>query len=121
MVNHGYTVKDTTDVVVNRNLIAIQEALDKIAGAVFVPTFYTFVTVGNNGGGRVALIPPKLADGTSPLYRALIGMQLVAAIDLTNAVNLQTSFEQMLSANDQIRQIDSSNLSARTIAFVLQG
>lgn len=111
-------VEDDT---VNRNLNSILQALNVIAAGVTVPLLISFVSNGSNGVGSVALVPPKLPNGTVPLYRALQGMKLVAAIDLTSAVGLQTRFEQILTSSDVIRQIDSANLSGNSIVFVLQG
>lgn len=121
MIDHGYYVKLTDNDNVNRNLNAIHAALDILGRAISVPTIITFVTAGASGVGYVNLIPPKMPDGTAPLYRALSGFSLIAAIDITNNVNLQTSFEQVLKLNDQIKQQTATNLSARMIAFIFQG
>ncbi len=121
MVNHGYDVKRTGQVDIDRNLDAIKQALDVIAGAIVVPQILTFVTLGLNGAGSLPLVPPKMPNGTTPLYRALTGMRLVAAVDLSTLASLQTFFEQSLSKNDAIQQASSLNLSARTIIFVVQG
>ena len=120
-INHGYDVKLTGVDLVDRNLQAVKQALDIVAAAIASPVIVTFVSLGANGVGRVALVPPKMPDGTAPLYRALAGFRLVAAIDLNTLVSLQVSFEQILSSNDSIRQLTSLNLSARNIVFVLQG
>lgn len=121
MINHGYTVKRTGEDVVDRNLDAIEAALGALASAINVPILYTFVSDGLNGTGLVALVPPKLPNGATPLYRALAGMQVVTAVDLTNLTNLQTSFEQVLSNSDSVRQLNSTNLAASSILFILQG
>lgn len=125
-MNHGYDVKRVLDEVnmvdcINQNLNSIKSALDILAAAIIQPELYTFMADGLNGTGKIALVPIKLPNGITPLYRALAGMRLVVAIDLTNATNLQTSFEQILEGNDTIRQLNSTNLSASSLLFILQG
>ncbi len=121
MINHGYDVKRTDNETVNRNLSAIKQALDVIVSGIVNPIWLTFASLGLNGVGSLQLVPPKLPNGTTPLYRALVGMRLVGCLDLTSNQSLQTSFEQVLTANDAIKQISSVNLSANTLVFILQG
>lgn len=120
MLDHGYDVKRSGDDVVDRNLDSIKNALDTIVKALPNKAILTFVVAGNNGVGSIALIPPKMPNGSTPLYRAMGGSKLIAAIDLSSLVNLQTSFEQTLKNSDSIRQLDSTNLSAHKIAFLFQ-
>ncbi len=115
-----YTVKRTGNEVVDRNFDSIAKALEVIIGHLLQPAVISFVSLGSNGVGSVQLTPPKMPDGTSPLYRALAGARLVAAIDLTTNQSLQTSFEQTLSKRDVIQQASSANLSANTLLFILQ-
>lgn len=116
----NYQVQRTGVELIDRNLDLIASALAQLASAIRPTTILTFLTLGNNGGGYVSLVPPKAPDGTTSLYRAQVGSVLVAAVDLTTLASLQTSFEQVLTANDQIKQLSASNLSADKILFLIQ-
>jgi hypothetical protein len=60
---------------------------------------------GSNGIGNVAF--PAAVDGDVVLL----------ALDLTTPANVTSSFEAVISAAGQIRQISAANLSAKNILF----
>ncbi|HLK80242.1 MAG TPA: hypothetical protein VKT99_01930 [Xanthobacteraceae bacterium] len=60
---------------------------------------------GNNGAGGVAF--PAAVDGDVVLF----------ALDLTTPANVTSSFEAVISAAGQIRQISAANLSTKNIFF----
>jgi hypothetical protein len=102
---------------------AVRKEFDRVCKLLLpAPVLVSFLSLGSNGQGIVPLNPIK-SNTTPPfiLRRALVGMQLVAAVNLTDGTDAQLLFEQTLKATDQIRQRATANLSAKTILFILQG
>jgi len=66
------------------------------------------LAAGNNGIGNVSF--PGAVDGDAVLF----------ALDLTTPANVTSSFETAISTAGQIRQTSASNLSSKTIFFVVQ-
>lgn len=119
MIAHGFDVQRGNDLI--RVQQRIKDALDTIVVGVFNSrkTIVTFIVNGLNGAGIVTL-PPIHDVGTGRiLRRAIPGYILIAAANLTDDTDAQSLFEQTVAQFDQIKQLSTTNLSAKRIQFIL--
>jgi hypothetical protein len=70
-------------------------------------SFHSFCTQGNNGTGHVTATGAKIGD------------KVIMAANVTDHVSAAASFEATVTVNDQIQQSSASDLSAKTIVFLV--
>lgn len=119
MIRHGFDPERHNDM--NRLAQAIKAALDTIVQSISPRVYASFVANGANPAtSNIVQLPAiKSFDGQSILHRATPGMKLIAAINLTDLTDVQSSFAQTISVSDQIIQLNTNNLSAKRITFIL--
>lgn len=120
-VRHNFEVERTGNERFDDRQGDIKDALDLLQDAINALTtnLLTFVVNGSNGIGNV-LLPPETDPVTGRvLARAAFGYKLISAVNLTDETNVKSSFELTISVADQIRQLATTNLSAKKIVFVL--
>lgn len=118
-IQHGFDVVRGEDSV--RTQQRLKQALDLLAAnvAAAFPNYVSFVALGNNGLGNVRLAPLRDPQTNQIVNRAGKGYKLLLAYNATDATDVQMNFEFRLSAPDQIKQLTATNLSAKTILFLL--
>ena len=116
---HGFQVLPGDDPV--RTQQRIFNAFESLDAATIrqEQSFVSFVVSGNNGVGIIVLPPVQDTTTGKILKRAQPGYIVAAAFNLTDDTDAQNSFERSISQFDQIRQLDTANLSAKKIGFIL--
>lgn len=78
-----------------------------VTGYIQASMFKPFCTQGHNGAGAVT------ATG------ATVGDQVIAINNITDHALANSSFEPVVTVNDQIQQTSASDLSAKTLTILL--
>lgn len=107
----------------NADLTIVQQRIRDVVDAIVaaIPSSFvlaSFIANGSNGIGYVQLNAIKNVDG-SLRVRALSRATLVSAVNLTDDTDVQSSFESALGLPGQIKQVATTNLSAKKILFII--
>lgn len=114
-----FVVRRTGNQDLDRVQAEFADALETVAQAIPETTkVASFVVLGSNGIGTVALPPIKNNSGTI-LRRAEVAMRVAAVANLTDLTDVQTSFAATITTPDQIKQVATTNLSAKKLLVVV--
>ena len=123
MSSIAFTPIRTGNELVDRNLDALKDVVNRIVAAIpSAPTFGLWVVNGSNGIGPIALPPIRFQRNPSAaiFQRATVGSRVIGVVQLTTAFgHIQTDFETVLSHDDQIQQLVTNNLSTQQFLVIV--